>query len=187
MAPKESLAYDYRYWDYKGNTALPLELPQQPYERSPQRKVKKKSAAQVKVNAGNRTKSSMSTMMFSMVFCFGIAILLIVRSAYIAEMNFNLNRIDEEYQVAMKTNKELNVRLLKSVNLETLEQTAFNQLKMKYPDVQKGISYVSVDPTKIIDNKDYRGYYNIANVQEKQLVDRVKEYAGSLAGILKFR
>lgn len=186
MAPKESSAYDYKYWDFKGNTALPLEFPHQPYrEREIIRRPKKKPAGQVKVNTGNQTKSRMSTMVFSMAFCFSIAILLIVRSAYIAEMNFNITKIGDEYQQAMKVNKELNVRLLKSVNLETLEQTAFTQLKMKYPDVQKGISYVAVDATKIIDNKDYRGYYNIANVQEKQFMDRVKDYVGSLTGILK--
>lgn len=175
MAPRGSTAYDYRDWDYNGNTAFPLELPQ---------KHKPKHKPKTKVNTGNRTKSSMSIVFLSMALCFGVAILLVMRSVYIAEMNFKIVNLGESYQQAMKVNKELNVKLLKSVNLVTLEDVAISKLKMKYPDVQKGISYLGVDDTKLIDNKDYRGYYNIADVQEKQILVRVREYVGSLTGIL---
>ncbi len=184
MAPKESLAYDYKYWDYKSNNALPLELPQEPYhERGTVRR--KKPATRSKINERNKTKSSMFNLMASLMFCFGIAILLVVRSAYIAEMNFKINGLDEQCKEAMEVNKEQNVRLLKSVNLETLEKMAFEELKMKYPDVQKGVVYIAVDPVKIIDNKDYRGYYSIADVQKKDVREMVLDYVGNLAGILK--
>ena len=185
MAPKESSAYDYRYWDYNGNTALPLELPQDPQQERALPRKKNKPVRKSKVNTGNRTKSSMIGMMGSMALCFVIAIMLVIRSAYIAEMNFNITKQGEAYQQEIKINKELNVRLLKSVNLETLEETAFKDLKMKYPDAQKGISYVTVDPYNIIDNKDYRGYYSNADVQEKQILDSMKDYVASLTGILK--
>ena len=173
MAPKGNAAYDYRDWDFRGNTALPLELPQE---------TKKKH--KTKIKTGNKTKSSISLMFLSMAFCFGVAILLVIRSTYIAEMNFKVVSLEQKYQQEMKVNKELNVRLLKSVNLVTLEGIAAKKLKMKYPDVLKGISYLGVDDTKLIDNKDYRGYYNIADVQEKQILVRVREYVGSLTGIL---
>ena len=173
MAPKGNAAYDYGDWDFKGNTAWPLELPQE---------IKKKP--KTKIKTGNKTKSSISIVFLSMAFCFGVAILLVIRSAYIAEMNFKVVSLEQKYQQEMKVNKELNVRLLKSVNLVTLEGVATKKLKMKYPDVLNGISYLGVDDTKIIDNKDYRGYYNIADVQEKQILVRVREYVGSLTGIL---
>ena len=173
MAPRGNAAYDYRDLDFRGNTTLPLELPQE---------TKKKN--KTKIKTGNKTKSSISILLLGMAFCFGVAIFLVFRSAYIAEMNFKVVKLEQNYQKAIKVNKELNVRLLKSVNLVTLEDVATKKLKMKYPDVLKGISYLAVDDTKIIDNKDYRGYYNVADVQEKQILVRVREYVGSLTGIL---
>jgi cell division protein FtsL len=122
--------------------------------------------------------------LFSILFVFGMSIFIISRYAYMAEINFNISSLEKEYKAVVKENTELNVQLMKSINLEALESAAISQLNMQYPDVQNQIAYVNVaKKAQTVDNKN-ADFYNINDVQENKYIAYTKAAINNILNVL---
>ena len=122
--------------------------------------------------------------LFSILFVFGMSIFIISRYAYMAEINFNISSLEKEYKAVVKENTELNVKLMKSINLEALESSAISQLNMQYPDVQNQIAYVNVaKETQTVDKKN-TDFYNINDVQENKYIAYTKAAINNILNVL---
>lgn len=131
-----------------------------------------------------KRKAKPKTHFMSILFVFGLSIFIISRYAYMAEINFNITNLEKEYKQVVKENTDLNVQLMKSVNLETLEKSAIEKLNMQYPDVQNQIAYVNVkNLTQTTDNED-NDFYNISDVQENKYIAGTKAVINNILNVL---
>lgn len=164
MLRADNRAYDYSRYEQ-------LEL-QQNTEQStkPLKKVKKKAKPK--------------THLFSILFVFGLSIFIISRYAYMAEINFNITNLEKEYKKVLKENTDLNVQLMKTVNLEALEKAAIEELGMQYPDVQNQIAYVSVANTSQAADNTAADYFNISDVQENKYIAYTKAVINNILNVL---
>ncbi len=122
--------------------------------------------------------------LFSIIFIFSVSVLIISRYAFIAEINFNINSLEKDYQKAVKENTELNVQLMKSVNLETLEKVAVEELNMQYPDVQSQIVYVNIQRNQGAGEVQNSAFYSISDVQENRYIAYTKTVIGNILKVL---
>jgi cell division protein FtsL len=119
-----------------------------------------------------KKKAKPKTHLMSILFVFGLSIFIISRYAYMAEINFNTTNLEKEYTKAVKENTDLNVQLMKSVNLEALEKAALEKLNMQYPDVQNQIAYAKDD------------FYNISDIQENRYIAGTKAVINNILNVL---
>lgn len=119
----------------------------------------------------------------NIAFVFAVSIFIIARYAYIAEINFDNKQMDKSIKKAQTENTDLNVQLMKSVNLENLEKVAIEKLHMQYPDVMNQIVYVQVqEPAAVAAvNSDY---HELQDVQENKYLANLKAVIGNLLKIL---
>jgi cell division protein FtsB len=164
MLRADNRAYDYSRYEQ-------LEL-QQNTEQStqPLKKVKKKAKPK--------------THLMSILFVFGLSIFIISRYAYIAEINFNITNLEKDYKKVLKENTDLNVQLMRSVNLEALEKAAIEELGMQYPDVQNQIAYVNVANTSLAADNTAEDYYNISDIQENRYIAYTKAVINNILNVL---
>jgi cell division protein FtsL len=164
MLRADNRAYDYSRYEQ-------LEL-QQNTEQSaqPLKKVKKKAKPK--------------THLMSILFVFGLSIFIISRYAYMAEINFNITNLEKEYKKVLKENTDLNVQLMRSVNLEALEKAAIEELGMQYPDVQNQIAYVSVANASLAADNTAEDYYNISDIQENRYIAYTKAVINNILNVL---
>lgn len=163
------LRADNRAYDYSRYEQLELQQISEP-SSEPLKKVKKKAKPK--------------THLMSILFVFGLSIFIISRYAYMAEINFNITNLEKEYKNVLKENTDLNVQLMKSVNLEALEKAALLELGMQYPDVQNQIAYVAVgNAVQASDNAD-NDYYNISDVQENKYIAYTKAVINNILNVL---
>ena len=168
MVVADNRAYDY---DYGHSRREYLDrIPDEQPKRQPARRPRKKQKPQLHI--------------FSIVSAFSVCIFLLSRYAYIAELNYNISSLDKEYNKAVKENTELNVQLMKTINLETLEKTAIERLHMQYPDVQGQIAYVNVQPVQDSSGSIYEEYSNINDVQENKYIAYTKGIISSVMKLL---
>lgn len=133
-----------------------------------------------KVNKKQKPK----THFISILFVFGMSILIISRYAYMAEINFNITNLEKEYKKAVKENTDLNVQLMKTINLEALESAALQSLNMQYPDVRNQIVYVNVaEEAKTADSAD-SDFYNASDVQENKYIAYTKAAINNILNVL---
>ncbi len=163
------LRADNRAYDYSRYEELELQQNSQPVEK-PLKKVRKKAKPK--------------THLASILFVFGLSIFIISRYAYIAEINFNITNLEKEYKKVVKENTDLNVQLMKSVNLETLEKTALDKLGMQYPDVQNQIVYVNVKTAAQAADDKKSDFYNISDVQENRYIAYTKAVINNILNVL---
>ncbi|HYF82041.1 MAG TPA: hypothetical protein VEB00_03305 [Clostridia bacterium] len=160
---------DNRAYDYSRYEQLELQQDSEPSAK-PLKKVKKKAKPK--------------THLMSILFVFGLSIFIISRYAYMAEINFNTTNLEKEYTKVVKENTDLNVQLMKSVNLEALEKAALEKLNMQYPDVQNQIAYVNVNNTvQAADNAEH-DFYNISDVQENKYIAYTKAAINNILNVL---
>jgi cell division protein FtsL len=158
----DNRAYDYRRHEY---------LEQQSHE---ERKLPKKSL---------KKKPKHKVNIMNIIFVFAVSIFLISRYAYIAEINYNNKQMDKEIKLAKTENTDLNVKLMKSVNLENLEKVAVEKLNMQYPDIMNQIIYVQVQQIEdeIAVDSDY---HVVADIQENKYIASVKGVIGNVLKVL---
>jgi len=163
------LRADNRAYDYSRYEEQELQQITEPSAK-PQKKAKKKAKPK--------------THFMSILFVFGLSIFIISRYAYMAEVNFNITNLEKEYKRVVKENTDLNVQLMKSVNLETLEKAALNDLGMQYPDVQNQIAYVNVIKAAQADDNENNDFYNIRDVQENKYIAYTKAVINNILNVL---
>jgi cell division protein FtsB len=134
----------------------------------------------------NKTKKKQKpkTHLISILFVFGLSILIISRYAYMAEINFNITNLEKEYKKVVKENTDLNVQLMKTINLEALESAALQSLNMQYPDVRNQIVYVNVAEeakTAVTAGSDF---YNASDVQENKYIAYTKAAINNILNVL---
>lgn len=165
MLRADNRAYDYS--KYENLEDYPISEP----NRQPVRRAKKKAKPK--------------THLFSILFVFGMSIFIISRYAYMAEINFNINTLEKDYKKSVKENTDLNVQLMKTVNLEALEKAAIEKLNMQYPDVQSQIVYVSVDIPAAASNDADNDFYSIKEVQENKYIAYTKAMINNILSVLE--
>jgi len=158
----DNRAYDYSRHEY-------LEQPKQQEKKLPKKSYKKKPKHKVHI--------------MNILFVFAVSIFLISRYAYIAEINFNNKQLDKQIKQVQTENTDLNVQLMKSVNLENLEKVAVEKLHMQYPDVLNQIVYVQVQQVEesVAAGSDYHG---VEDTQENKYLASVRNTIGNLLKIL---
>lgn len=164
MLKADNSAYDYSRYEQ-----LELEQISEPIAK-PRKKAQKKAKPK--------------THLMSILFVFGLSIFIISRYAYIAEINYNITNLQKEYDVAVKENTDLNVQLMKAVNLEALEKTAIEELGMQYPDVRNQIAYVNVKNSVRADDKEDNDFYNINDLQENKYIAYTKAVINNILNVL---
>ncbi|MHB1392277.1 MAG: hypothetical protein ACYCYE_04220 [Clostridia bacterium] len=163
------LRADNRAYDYSRYEQLELQQDSQP-SAEPLKKVKKKVKPK--------------THLMSILFVFGLSIFIISRYAYMAEINFNITNLEKEYTKVVKENTDLNVQLMKSVNLEALENAALEKLSMQYPDVQKQIAYVNVNNSVLSADNTEKDFYKISDIQENKYIAYTKAVINNILNVL---
>lgn len=163
------LRADNRAYDYSRYEQLELQQISEPIAE-PLKKVKKKAKPK--------------THLTSILFVFGLSIFIISRYAYIAEINFNITNLEKEYKKVAKENTDLNVQLMKSINLEALEKSAVSKLGMQYPDVQNQIVYVNVKTAAQVPDDSDSDFYNISDVQENKYIAYTKAVINNILNVL---
>lgn len=164
MITADNRAYDYS--KYESLEDYPISEP----NREPLKKAKKKVKPK--------------THLFSILFVFGVSILIISRYAYMAEINFNISTLEKDYKKLVKENTDLNVQLMKTVNLEALEKAAIEKLHMQYPDVQSQIVYVNVERAAAASDDAGKDFYNIKEVQENKYIAYTKAVINNILSVL---
>ena len=164
MLRADNTAYDYSRYEQ-------LEMEQvREIAASPRKKVHK--------------KEKHKTHLMSILFVFGLSIFIISRYAYMAEINYNIKNLEKEYSALVKENTDLNVQLMKSISLETLEKKAIEELGMQYPDIQNQIAYVNVEmPAQQADN-EASDFYNIDDLQENKYIAYTKAVINNILNVL---
>ncbi|MGE5633006.1 MAG: hypothetical protein ACM3TR_18205 [Caulobacteraceae bacterium] len=132
----------------------------------------------------SRKKAKPKTHLFSILFIFGLSIFIISRYAYIAEINFNISTLEKDYKKVMKENTDLNVQLMKTVNLEALEKTAIEKLNMQYPEVLNQVVYVNVKKPVTVNDKVNNDFYNIKDIQENKYIAYTKAVINNILNVL---
>jgi cell division protein FtsL len=163
------LRADNRAYDYSRYEQLELQQISEPSVK-PLKKIKKKPKPK--------------THLMSILFVFGLSIFIISRYAYMAEINFNITNLEKDYKKVLKENTDLNVQLMKSINLEALEEAAIAELSMQYPDVQNQIAYVNVKNTMEKTEKEDSDYFNISDVQENKYIAYTKAVINNILNVL---
>lgn len=120
---------------------------------------------------------------FSVFLVFSISIIMIARYAYIAEISFNINRLEKKHSEIVKENSLLNVKLMQTINLQALEKIAFEELNMQYPDPDQ-IVYVNVGkPMQLKDVTD-GAYLSKEDILENKYVTKIKTMVSGLISLL---
>lgn len=153
MVVADNRAYEYDYEQYLNQEPIRKPI----HEQKP--KIKR--------------KAKQKTHVLSIMFVFAISVLLIARYAIIAEINFSINSLEKDYKNVLKENTDLNVQLMKTVNLDNLEKVAMEKLNMQYPD-QSQYAYVKVPSLNANLDGMQKDYYSINEVQENKYIASVK-------------
>ena len=108
---------------------------------------------------------------------------MIARYASIAEINFNINKLEKELKELEKENSILSVKLAQEINLQTLEDIAFEELNMQYPDLDQ-IVYINVEKpiqkNKTID----KTYFSKKDVFENKYISKIKSLINIIVSFL---
>lgn len=131
-----------------------------------------------------RKKARSKAHLINILFVFGLSIFIISRYAYIAEINYNISKLEKEYEMAVKENTDLNVQLIKAVNLETLEKTAIEELGMQYPDLYNQVAYVNVESAVHINKNEGNDFYKINDLQENKYIAYTKAVINNILNVL---
>lgn len=163
MVVADNRAYDYSRHEYLE------QLPQQEKKQLPKKNLKKKPKHGVHI--------------LNIAFIFAVSIFIISRYAYVAEINFDNKQLDKQIKQVQTENTDLNVQLMKSVNLDNLEKVAIEKLHMQYPDVLNQIVYIQVQETapEVAANSDYHG---VEDTKENKYLASVKNVVGNMLKIL---
>lgn len=161
MVVADNRAYDYSSYEYLEQSKQEKQIPKKNLKRKPKHRVH----------------------IFSILFVAAVSILIISRYAHMAEINFENKQLDIQLKEAQTENTDLNVQLMKSVNLDNLEKVAIEKLGMQYADVMNQIIYVQVQQpdTGVAVNNDYNEAEDVA---ENKYLASVKNVISNILKIL---
>lgn len=134
-----------------------------------------------KVKKARKTKQRVHIMPIILVF--SMSIIMISRYAYIAEINFNISNLEKEYKEILKQNDTMKVSLMSTVNLQTLEQVALDELNMQYPGPDQ-IVYVSPAKPVVEKSNDEKEYFSKEDLQENKYISKAKLVINSFISLL---
>ncbi|MEA4963943.1 hypothetical protein [Lutispora sp.] len=117
------------------------------------------------------------------IMVFSMSILMISRYAYIAEINFNNSKLEKEYKETLKQNETLKVSLMHTINLQTLEKMAVEELNMQYPDPDQ-IVYVAAAKPVVKNNSYEKSYFSKEDVEENKYITKAKLLINSFISLL---
>lgn len=162
MVVADNRAYDYSRHEYIEQLKQDKQLPKKNLKKKPKHRIN----------------------ILNIVFVFGICIFIISRYAYIAEINFDSKKLDNNIKQLQTENTDLNVQLMKTVNLENLETVAIGKLNMQYPDILNQIVYVQVQENNnsIAASSDY---HEVEDVEENKYLVSVKQVLSNILKILE--
>ena len=163
MLAADNRAYDYSYEEYL------IDVPLLDEETKPKEKKAKKTKKKVRI--------------FPIVLVFSMSIIMISRYAYIAEINFNINKMEKEYNKILKQNESLKVSLMGTINLQTLEQVAIEELNMQYPDPDQILYVSAAKPIRVNKGKDDTDYFK-EDIEENQYLAKAKLLINSFISLL---
>ena len=163
MLVADNTAYDYQEEQYI------YDLPLHDEKKKPIKKKAKKTLSKSHV--------------FSVFLVFSISIIMIARYASIAEISFNINKLENKHSEILKENSLLNVKLMQTINLQALEKVALEELNMQYPDPDQ-IVYVNAEkPIQVNDVKD-EAYFSKEDILENKYVAKIKSMVSGLISLL---
>lgn len=128
---------------------------------------KNKSKTIIKKN--KRSKPHILTV----IVVFVISIVMISHYALIAEINYNINRLERELKETEKENSLLGVKLAQAINLQSLEKIALDDLDMQYPGSEQ-IVYVNVNKSLPKNNAMDKSFYTKKDIIENKYIAKVK-------------
>lgn len=161
MVVADNRAYDYSSYEYLEQSKQENQLPKKNKRKKPKHKAH----------------------IMNIAFVFAVSIFIISRYAYIAEINFENKQYDKLIKQAETENTDLNVQLMKSVNLENLEKVAVDKLGMQYPDVLNQIVYLQVQEpnTSVAADDDFHG---IEDAEENKYLASVRNVISNILKVL---
>lgn len=128
-------------------------------------------------------KAKQNARILPIILVFSLSIVMISRYAYIAEINFNISRLEKEYKEILKQNEALNVSLMSTINLQTLEKIALEELNMQYPEPDQIIYVSSAKP--VVESSSYdKTYYSKEDVEENKYLSKAKLLINSFISLL---
>jgi len=140
-------------------------------------------AGDKKTEVKKAKKVKKNVRILSIILVFSLSIIMISRYAYIAEINFNISRLEKEYKEILKQNEALNVSLMSTVNLQTLEKIALEELNMQYPDPDQ-IVYVNAAKPVTENNSYDKDYYSKEDVEENKYLSKAKLLINNFISLL---
>ena len=81
-----------------------------------------------------KTASQKFKMILEVLFCFGIAFIMIFRYVSITEASHQLSRYQKELKELQTANEQMQIAIERSIDLKKVEEIANTQLNMKQPD-----------------------------------------------------
>ncbi|SHI62206.1 hypothetical protein [Lutispora thermophila] len=163
MLVADNRAYDYSRENYIND------IPH--YEENKKTGVKKAKKAKQKVG------------ILPIILVFSMSIIMISRYAYIAEINFNISKLEKEYKEILKQNQAMTVSLMSTINLQTLEEVALGELNMQYPGPDQ-IVYVSAAKPVVEANNDEKEYFSKEDLEENKYIAKAKLLINSFISLL---
>jgi cell division protein FtsL len=73
-------------------------------------------------------------MVFCVIFVVAVSFILLYRYSAIAELNFQMENLNDEYSQLTDENRKLEVQIATSINLDHVKEIAETKLKMHKPD-----------------------------------------------------
>ncbi len=154
MVVADNRAYDYNYND-------------EYFYDEPLYEEKKKSGKAVRKNKKSKPH------IFTVIFVFSVSIVMIAHYACLAEINFNINKLEKELKEVQKENSLLSVKLAQAINLQSLEKVALGELNMQYPDSEQIVYINVIKPLPKNDTVD-KTFYSKKDALENRYVAKVK-------------
>ena len=91
--------------------------------------------------------------------------------------------LERELKELKKANSSLNVELARTINLQSLETIAFEDLNMQYPSADQ-IVYINVEKTKVNNNIKNGAYLFKEDVIENKYITKVKSAISLVLSLL---
>ena len=132
-----------------------------PYEENAVLKSKKVARSNAKLKA---------KIMFSIFLIFGLCAIIMFRYAQISQLNYDTNKLSQQYTALQNDNKRLSIEIEKAMDLNGIREIAENKLKMHKPDKTQ-IVYVNVpkEDMIILASKEKSGVTVVLNDVENSL------------------
>lgn len=117
---------------------------------------------------------------FAVIIGFTSFFVLIYRYNYITGMNYDLHKMDKQYNEIRNENSRLKVEIEQKLDLQTLKETAEKRLEMQKPDKYQTIrvNVPKTDYTRVAD--EYKNTKSLDSNVFSQIIDKVSKFTSLL-------